>query len=98
MALSGSTGRPSGSKRDPDKQAIGKCGTGEDQTTETSQIIMVMRHGERLDNLDHMWIHRAARPYDPPITEEGVKQAQIAGQRFLDKASTWTIKAHLYIK
>ena len=63
MALNSSAGLPSGSKCDPGKQATGKCVTGE---AETSQVIMVIRHGERLDNLDHMWIHRAVRPYDHP--------------------------------
>ena len=49
------------------------------------QRIIVIRHGERLDNVDYMWTSTAARPYDPPLTEIGVQQARDAGKRFLGK-------------
>lgn len=49
------------------------------------QSLFVIRHGERLDSVDYSWRYKADRPYDPPITEEGVEQAKEAGKRFLDK-------------
>ena len=32
--------------------------------------VIVLRHGERLDYVDPRWVGSAARPWDPPLTEE----------------------------
>ena len=45
----------------------------------------MIRHGERLDNVDYGWAARAKRPYDPPITKEGVKQARKVGEKLKGK-------------
>ena len=50
-----------------------------------SQHVFIIRHGERLDNVDYDWVRTAERPYDPPLTEDGVKEASEAGMRFKDK-------------
>ena len=49
------------------------------------QHVFIIRHGERLDNVDYDWVRTAERPYDPPLTEDGVKEASEAGMRFKDK-------------
>ena len=51
--------------------------------SERRQRLFVVRHGERLDNVDYSWLDTADRPYDPPITEEGVTEAKSAGERFV---------------
>ena len=50
-------------------------------------FIIRRRHGERLDNVDYDWVRWAERPYDPPLTDDGVKEASEAGERFKDKVS-----------
>ncbi|KAF6146165.1 hypothetical protein GIB67_015603 [Kingdonia uniflora] len=44
------------------------------------QHLIVMRHGDRIDNAEPLWISAAAKPWDPPLTESGktVKEAVIA--------------------
>ena len=49
------------------------------------QRIVIIRHGERLDNVDYTWTETAARPYDPPLTEKGAEQARNAGKQLLGK-------------
>ena len=53
-----------------------------------TQRVFIIRHGERLDNVDYGWVEKAERPYDPPLTDDGVKEALEAGQRFKDKVSS----------
>ena len=50
-----------------------------------AQRVIVIRHGERLDNVDYSWAETASRQYDPPITEAGVAQANEAAKKFVDK-------------
>ena len=45
------------------------------------QRVFIIRHGERLDNVDYDWVRWAERPYDPPLTDDGVKEASEAGER-----------------
>ncbi len=52
---------------------------------EESQTVLVVRHGERLDNVDYDWVTRTERPYDPPLTEAGVREARRAGDVFKEK-------------
>ena len=51
----------------------------------TGQRVFIVRHGERLDNVDYGWVRRAERPYDPPLTDDGMKEATEAGERFKEK-------------
>ena len=57
----------------------------EKRASSSKQRVIVVRHGERLDNVDYTWTETAARPYDPPLTEKGVEQARDTGKRFLRK-------------
>lgn len=45
------------------------------------QYIVVMRHGDRLDNVDPLWITQSERPWDPPLHQEGKTRAFATGQR-----------------
>ena len=46
-----------------------------------SQTVWVARHGNRLDFVNPEWFNTAQRPYDPPLSDDGVIQAQQLGQR-----------------
>ena len=54
------------------------------ESTADSQIVFVVRHGERADNVDPNWQKRVAwgreRPYDPPLTDVGQCQAAEVGE------------------
>ena len=43
----------------------------------SGQHIVVMRHGERLDDADPAWT--SPRPWDPPLTDIGLQQARKTG-------------------
>ncbi|OAY66256.1 hypothetical protein ACMD2_16654 [Ananas comosus] len=45
------------------------------------QRVLVMRHGDRADHAEPMWVLRAARPWDPPLTEAGRIRAWTVGKR-----------------
>ncbi|KAI9469605.1 hypothetical protein LPJ78_004620 [Coemansia sp. RSA 989] len=47
-----------------------------------------VRHGERIDHIDETWIQKAPVPYDPPLTAEGLLQAQRTGALISDLEST----------
>lgn len=50
------------------------------------QRLIIIRHGERLDNVDPDWERTAERPYDPPLTEDGKEEVRTVGQeRFSGK-------------
>lgn len=46
-----------------------------------SQIIWIARHANRLDFVNPDWFLTAQRPYDPPLSEDGLEQAQCLAQR-----------------
>lgn len=46
-----------------------------------TQTVWIARHGNRLDFVTPEWFNEAARPYDPPLSEDGFIQAQELGQR-----------------
>ncbi|CAL8466106.1 g5642 [Coccomyxa elongata] len=48
--------------------------TGPDLGTKR-QYLVVMRHGERLDEIDVSWRAQSLRPWDPPLSPKGEKQA-----------------------
>ncbi|NJK99393.1 MAG: histidine phosphatase family protein [Spirulinaceae cyanobacterium SM2_1_0] len=45
------------------------------------QTVWIARHGNRLDFVNPDWFNTAARPYDPPLSEDGIVQAQELGDR-----------------
>jgi len=48
-----------------------------------SQIVWIARHGNRLDFVNPEWFNTAERPYDPPLSEDGIVQAKQLGQRLV---------------
>lgn len=46
-----------------------------------SQTVWIARHGNRLDFVTPEWFKTAKRPYDPPLSEDGVVQARELGWR-----------------
>jgi len=46
-----------------------------------SQTIWIARHGNRLDFVNPDWFLTAERPYDPPLSDDGVIQARQLGLR-----------------
>ncbi|MGK7936658.1 MAG: histidine phosphatase family protein [Xenococcaceae cyanobacterium] len=47
----------------------------------SKQIVWIARHGNRLDFVNPEWFNTAERRYDPPLSEDGLIQAQELGQR-----------------
>ena len=45
------------------------------------QTVWIARHGNRLDFVTPQWFETAERRYDPPLSEDGIIQAQELGQR-----------------
>lgn len=43
------------------------------------QNVLVMRHGDRMDNFVESWLREAARPWDPPLYEAGRERASRTG-------------------
>ena len=41
-----------------------------------SQTLWIARHGNRLDVIDPEWFNTAERPYDPPLSADGLIQAK----------------------
>ena len=48
-----------------------------------SQTVWIARHGNRLDFVNPEWFNTAERPYDPPLSEDGIEQANLLGQRLV---------------
>ena len=44
------------------------------------QNVVVMRHGERMDNFEPLWASTASRPWDPPLFRDGWIRALQTGQ------------------
>lgn len=38
------------------------------------QYLVVMRHGERMDEIDVSWRETSKRPWDPPLSNKGLQQ------------------------
>eukprot|EP00899_Mesostigma_viride_P007496 jgi/Mesvir1/16748/Mv25199-RA.1 len=49
--------------------------------------LFAARHGERLDNVDPMYVQTSPRPQDPPLTERGKQQARLLGKRLQSEFS-----------
>jgi broad specificity phosphatase PhoE len=48
-----------------------------------TQTVWIARHGNRLDFVNPEWFNTAERPYDPPLSEDGMVQAKQLGQRLV---------------
>lgn len=48
-----------------------------------TQTVWIARHANRLDFVTPEWFTTAERPYDPPLSEDGLIQAQQLGQRLV---------------
>lgn len=46
-----------------------------------TQTIWIARHANRLDFVNPEWFNTAQRPYDPPLSDDGVVQAQELAKR-----------------
>ncbi|KAL8207982.1 hypothetical protein R6Q57_007394 [Mikania cordata] len=46
------------------------------------QHVLVMRHGDRIDNFEPLWTEKAARPWDPPLILDGKVRAFCTGKKF----------------
>jgi broad specificity phosphatase PhoE len=62
-------------------------------TNNNLQTLWLLRHGERSDLVDQNWLKTATRPFDPPLTEKGIKQAQQTAEYIL---STGTKLNHVF--
>lgn len=47
------------------------------------QTVWIARHGNRLDFVTPEWFNTADRPYDPPLSDDGIVQAQQLGKRLV---------------
>lgn len=65
--------------RSPDREMSG--GGGE---AAREQNVVVMRHGDRIDHLEPLWVAHAQRPWDPPLADEGRIRAWTTGKRLRD--------------
>ncbi|KAJ6940164.1 hypothetical protein NC651_006333 [Populus alba x Populus x berolinensis] len=45
------------------------------------QNVVVMRHGDRIDSLEPLWVTTASRPWDPPLVEAGRIRAFCTGRK-----------------
>lgn len=52
--------------------------------------ILYMRHGERQDMADSNWVNTAPRPWDPPLSSFGLKQASQRGTELLNSGTNIT--------
>ncbi|HLU99914.1 MAG TPA: histidine phosphatase family protein [Acidobacteriota bacterium] len=48
-----------------------------------ASTVWIVRHGNRKDFEDPEWHRTAVRPYDPPLSEEGRRQARETGRRLV---------------
>ena len=51
----------------------------------TTSCLIVMRHGQRVDEVDDGWEASTSRPWDPPLTPHGRDQSRKAGLRLQGK-------------
>ena len=49
-----------------------------DAAERPKQILITMRHGQRLDDIEPDWRLTTDRPWDPPLSPEGLRQASFA--------------------
>ncbi|XP_047181475.1 uncharacterized protein LOC124847926 [Vigna umbellata] len=56
-----------------------------DAAPEFYQNVVVMRHGDRVDNFEPMWVTFATRPWDPPLIQQGRVRAFATGRELRKK-------------
>ncbi|CAN8280223.1 unnamed protein product [Cochlearia groenlandica] len=49
--------------------------------TDSYQNILMMRHGDRIDQIEPIWLDTASRPWDPPLSHDGTVRAFRTGQK-----------------
>lgn len=52
-----------------------------DEAEQLYQNIVVMRHGDRIDNFEPSWAINAERKWDPPLVEAGKTRAFNTGRK-----------------
>ena len=52
-----------------------------DGSSQLRQHVIVMRHGDRLDNAVPLWTASAPRPWDPPLADDGHVRAFTSGAK-----------------
>ncbi|EEF50287.1 conserved hypothetical protein [Ricinus communis] len=52
----------------------------ENSKHEFYQHVVVIRHGDRIDNFDPLWTSTAPRPWDPPLVDSGLIRAFSTGR------------------
>ncbi|MEC4805238.1 MAG: histidine phosphatase family protein [Jaaginema sp. PMC 1079.18] len=57
-----------------------------------NQQVWIARHGNRLDFVDPEWFSNAILPYDPPLSDDGIIQAQELAKRLENEAI-----AHIFV-
>ncbi|CAM0149522.1 unnamed protein product [Urochloa decumbens] len=55
------------------------------------QRVVVMRHGDRLDQAEPIWPANKPRPWDPPLTDAGLLRAWTVGKRIRAAADGWAV-------
>ncbi|GFQ07844.1 hypothetical protein PHJA_002928400 [Phtheirospermum japonicum] len=60
---------------------MGSNGDGYGGSPPFHQNVVVMRHGDRLDNVVPLWAASATRPWDPPLAEDGRVRAFGTGDK-----------------
>ncbi|XVF33582.1 hypothetical protein REPUB_Repub17cG0180500 [Reevesia pubescens] len=55
---------------------------GSSDTKTYYQNVVVMRHGDRMDNFDPTWVKTADRPWDSPLIHNGLARAFRTGRTF----------------
>ena len=53
----------------------------ENHQQQQHQNVVVMRHGDRKDNFEPLWMTTAERPWDPPLVEGGRVRAFCTGRK-----------------
>eukprot|EP01060_Flectonema_neradi_P012909 TRINITY_DN19697_c0_g1_i1.p1 TRINITY_DN19697_c0_g1~~TRINITY_DN19697_c0_g1_i1.p1 ORF type:complete len:271 (+),score=33.08 TRINITY_DN19697_c0_g1_i1:110-922(+) len=54
----------------------------DEEPADKEQIVYIVRHGHRIDDFDPTWSEGTDRPYDPPLTPEGIETASKVGVEF----------------
>ncbi|XP_057805512.1 uncharacterized protein LOC131020610 [Salvia miltiorrhiza] len=58
-----------------------------DGSSQFRQNVVVMRHGDRLDNAVPLWAASAPRPWDPPLADDGHVRAYSTGDKLRKQLS-----------
>lgn len=61
-----------------------------------ASTVFIARHGERIDRVDMAWANTAQTPYDPFLTEKGIKQAHALGHHLKTRGLTHIFASPFY--